>query len=545
MPSKLLEFEIIKPGLWGVNTSASADIMPKEYAIKAENIVFSEDGYPESRRGSRNTHTNSLSTISGSGAPETIKSIKGVHTKGTHYIFASTDNNIYRTTGVGVEPTLVTGTITAPTAGKWSFLSLLNETYAFQPGHKMIVCNPTNTGTFADVTFSGTYAPTGDGVNIIDAVITAGRLWYLEGTSLRYSTLLSPTDFNDTTAGGNAGEFNLASVMLDGTDNPTALAEFNGNLLVFTQHSVIVYSGLYNPNALSTNPSPPMQVVENIGGVGCVAKDSIQYTKSDLLFLSDYGVASLSRVIQEKSMPTSLHTNNIRKDVLTFLKSVTPASIWSAYLKPLGIYLIGSPEQDKVFTIDTSGVLPDGSFRATTWKKTVYAMEDLSQEQSIGTVDAWSQLLISEGGDYLRDVRGYKDGASINNTGGTDYTLEYESAWTTIIEDFENYTKMPKKIGLVLKGRGTVTYKVNIAYDYNDYVESRERTGVAKLSTSSYYGQAKYGVDVYATPGQIKKRYASGFGSGRIMKVRVRLPVNGNAVSLQRISILAKIGKQR
>ena len=68
--------------------------------------------------------------------------------------------------------------------------------------------------------------------------------------------------------------------------------EFWGGLL-----ALLVYQGAEN------DPTSNISLVEVIDGVGCIARDSIQDIGTDILFLSDTGVRSLGRIIQEKSAP--------------------------------------------------------------------------------------------------------------------------------------------------------------------------------------------------------------------------------------------------
>ena len=59
-----------------------------------------------------------------------------------------------------------------------------------------------------------------------------------------------------------------------------------------------------------------MAVEDVIDGVGCISRDTVQDLGSDILFLSDTGVRSLGRVIQEKSAPMRDISRNVRDQLL-------------------------------------------------------------------------------------------------------------------------------------------------------------------------------------------------------------------------------------
>ena len=66
-----------------------------------------------------------------------------------------------------------------------------------------------------------------------------------------------------------------------------------------------------------------MTLVEHVKGIGCVARDSVQDIGTDLLFLSDTGVRSLQRTIQEKSMPMRDISSNIRNEIAYYISAQT------------------------------------------------------------------------------------------------------------------------------------------------------------------------------------------------------------------------------
>ena len=569
MPSKLVEFEIARPAIFGVNSSASGDVMPKEYAVQANNVVFNDEGVAECRRGSQKQHSTPLTDypiVGEFATDQTVRQIfNTVDQAGADITIFSTEDGIFKSKGSSIEN--ITGTITAPSAGNWKFVNLNNEVLGFQAGNVACKLTDVGGGEFEDFVLTGTpaSAPINTTTNVIQDVLSAfGRLWVLEGDELHYSSTLVPEDFrtSDENNSSDGGTFTLNATYLNGKAKPVAIREFNGNLLVMCEDHITVWANPWNPNDSGANYggntstvvtyTAPMQVLETIGGVGCIARDSIQDTQNDIVFLSEQGVTSLSRVIQEKSMPIKRHSDNMRQEVLELIRSSNSSkNIWSAYLPAKGNYLFGSPVLGKCFLLDLSAPLPDNTYRMATWDKVLTTM-DASPQSRLGTGDdVWEALWISEDVNYISKMGGFNDGSSTGTADGTSYLMTFESAWTSILEEFENNIKMPKRMGVVIKGSGSQSFSMNLAFDYGDYVGSRAKTGTSVLSNPSTYVDFNYGgvtIDedtaYYGTATNIKLSTLSGYGKGRILKIKVTSTIDGNVVSLQRISINCKVGRR-
>ncbi len=80
------------------------------------------------------------------------------------------------------------------------------------------------------------------------------------------------------------------------------------------KRNIVIYSGLDDiANSLTLS--------DVIVGTGCIARDSVQVIGSDVVFLSDNGLMSLGRVIQEKSAPMRDLSRNVRDSLVTYVKS--------------------------------------------------------------------------------------------------------------------------------------------------------------------------------------------------------------------------------
>jgi hypothetical protein len=57
-------------------------------------------------------------------------------------------------------------------------------------------------------------------------------------------------------------------------------------LIIFGKHSIVVYQGAEAPAT--------MALADTVAGVGCVDRDTVQYTGTDVLFLSHTGLKALA-----------------------------------------------------------------------------------------------------------------------------------------------------------------------------------------------------------------------------------------------------------
>jgi len=158
--------------------------------------------------------------------------------------------------------------------------------------------------------------------------------------------------------------------------------------------------------------------------------------------------------------------------------------------------------------------------------------------------DTWAACLLSDEASYLNQIKGYNDYTPSGGIGGSSFLLTYESAWSSIVEELENNLKFPKKLGVVVKGSGAVSYDINLAFDYGLFTDSKAKTGSAVFSIPSVYSEAQYTLSEYGSAVAIKETGTMGFGNGRIIKVKITTTVDGDNISLQRVSIKSKIGKQ-
>ena len=162
-------------------------------------------------------------------------------------------------------------------------------------------------------------------------------------------------------SGGSSGSIDISKVWPDGYDEIVALSAHNNHLIIFGKRSVVVYSGATTPSS--------MTLADTVSGVGCVDRDTVQATGTDVLFLSQTGLKSFGRTIQEKSMPLSSLSGTITKDIIATLTAETDF-FRSVYHPEENFYLVTFVSQDLTFCFDVRGTLDNGSYRATRWPTT-------------------------------------------------------------------------------------------------------------------------------------------------------------------------------
>ena len=224
---------------------------------------------------------------------------------------------------------------------------------------------------------------------------------------------------------GTAGYLDISAVIPTG-DPIVALAAHNGFLIIFCKRHIVIYSGPKDPSTMTLS--------DVISGVGCIARDTVQSVGgTDILFLSETGVQSLQRLVQEKSLPFRDVSKNVRDDLLSLVNSETAANIKAIYYAPDAFYLLSLPSSGYTFCFDTRGVLENGASRTTTWKQinpTAFTVTD-AKELYVGQVG------------YIGKYTGYIDNAT-----------QYRMTYYTNYFDFGQpaTTKMLKKVNIVAIG---------------------------------------------------------------------------------------------
>lgn len=507
---KLQNLAVTAPAFFGINTEESPVGMNPNYADIADNCVIDKQGRIGAREGYIAVSTNGAAVLGTSRGIESIFEFTAFD--GTVTVFSAGNNKIFTGTTTLTEVDLPLDY--SISANNWKIVSLNNRVYFCQSGHAPLV---TEVGDFNDLELAatgGTAVPSGN-----EALAAFGRLWVADIVgdkhTVYWSDLLNGDDFRvvDT----SAGSLDLTTVWPTGYDEIVSLAEHNGFLIIFGKRSIVIYKGA---EAITT--AGAFSLHDTIEGAGCIERDSVQATGNDMLFLSDRGLMSLGRIIQEKSLPLRDVSANVRTDLITAVKAeILP--IHSHYSAFDALYLITLPTTGTTYCFDVRTPLENGSFRATTWS----GMNPVS----FTNIAADSFYIGLEGG--LAKYGGYLDG-----------TATYKMSYFSNPIDWGNTSnlKFLKKFNVTVIGGVDTSYTLSWGYDYsgsyNQQVFSFLAASTAQFNISEYNTSAIYSGGVFVNKGSVHTG-----GSGVSASVGVESTINGNPFSIQTIDIHALLGR--
>lgn len=503
MSKQLIPLTVQSPGFFGLNTQQAGSILPPGWATKLDNFIFDNVGRMASRKGTQQINATVITNT------PTIKSVhEYVDASGNKVNILACDNKIYKE--VSGTMTDVSGTITTPTGDNWQFVNFNGWCVGFQDGHDPIVTTSATTPAFADS--GGTQYAGSMGLSAY------GRLWTILDNTLYYSDLL----INDFT-GGSSGNFDLSLYWPNGMDEAVALVDFNGYLVVFGKESIIVYENADNVDN--------MTIVEGIDGTGCIARDSVQAIGKDLVFLSSTGLRSLGRTVREESMPLSDISKHVRDALLSLASTETLSDIKSVYNREDGFYLLSLPTAGVSYMFDLKSPNEDGTWKVAKWTIAPTAM--------MYTEGLEMKVAVEDG--YLSDYKNYYDGADNTGTNGSTYAIDFEGVWNDFGQEVSYMLKILKQVNVLGAGTAGSTVTFKWAVDYGSTFANRS---LAFTTTPpSAYGVAQYGIDTYAASGDFERITSNLAKTGQVVKIGLLSTVDGNSFALQRIDLLAKIGK--
>jgi hypothetical protein len=512
MVAKLLTTTIAAPGFKGVNTQDSSVTLEDGFATVANNCVIDKFGRIGARKGWIASHP-----ANGTLGTALVKSIDELITvAGDSYIVAAGNNKLFKLVGTTLSELTYGGGGTAPTItdSNWQMAPLNSCLYLYQAGHDPLVFDPAvSTTTYRRISEKSGYVGT---VSNNNCVISAyGRTW-----TANNATNKSTVQFSDLLSGhilstGTAGTLDVSQVWPAGGDEIVALAAHNNFLIVFGRRQNLIYNNANNPNELTLSDA--------ITGTGCFARDSVVVTGGDVLFLSDAGVKSLMRTIQEKSAPMRDISANVRDDLVFEITLEDPDEIKAVYSDKDAFYLLSLPARQLVYCFDMRTMLQNGANRTTTWDGLVpTAMKYLRNKD----------LLIGKA-SYIGKYDGYKDNTD-------SYLMRYYTNYF----DFQAPTviKLMKKVGVTVIGGGGYGVTLKFGFDYSDILNSRQfslaNTAVAE------YNIAEYDIGEYGGNAFDNKVINIG-GSGKVIQLGFETIVFEKPVSIQKLDVYVKTGKTR
>jgi hypothetical protein len=512
MSQVLQTASISAPGFFGLNTQDSPLDLAAGFALVATNCIIDQYGRIGSRKGW--SRVNSSSGNLGANDVGVIHEL--VQTDGTLTVLFAGNNKLFKLDGSNAVSELTYGgggTAPTITASNWSCTSLNGITYFFQTGHDPLIFDPAvSTTTYRRVSEKSGYVATVPSGNI--ALAAFGRLWVANTSTVKNTVYFSDLLAGQVWSTGTAGSLNVDRVWPQGADEVQGLAAHNGFLIIFGKRQILVYAN-------ATTPAT-MTLADTVGGIGCIARDSIQSTGKDVLFLSNSGVRSFARTIVEKSAPIGDLSKNVRSDLMGIVAGETLANIKSVYSESEAFYLLTLPSVKEVYCFDTRIQLEDGSFRVTNWN-----------------VIEPTALLSRRNGDVLIGKNGY-----IGKYGTyQDHTSSYRMQYFTNHADLgnANITSLLKRLKVVVIG-GTNQY-LTMKWGFDFTANYLSANVLIPTQGVSEYGIAEYDIAEYSDGVALQTLSAQATGSGKIVQTGYEANINGAPLSIQRIEIQSKDGK--
>ncbi len=497
----LVPLTIQSPGFLGLNTQNSGSVLPPGWATQLDNFIYDDAGRLAARKGSKQLNG---TVIPSSPATEAIHEY--IDASGNILRIFAADNKIYKE--VSGTMTDISGSITTPTADNWQFVNFNGWCIGYQVGHAPVSLTTVG-GTF--INGGGTQ------FNGVAGLSAYGRLWTVLNSTLYHSDLL----INNFT-GGSSGTFDLSKFWPNGMDTAVAIAEFNGYLIVFGQNSTIVYE---SPDDITF-----MNIVEGIDGIGCIGRDTVQNVGKDLIFLSNAGLRTLGRTIQEKSMPLTDVSKNVRDDLIVTAKAETKMK--SVYNSNDGFYIISMPVAGVSYVFDLKFPNEDGSLKVTKW--------DFGPDAMFYTQSNAFYMAITDG--YLSTYTGFQDEADSAGANGSSYDIDFKGVWNDFGEEVSPMLKILKQVNILAAGTPASSATFKWAVDYSDVFYSVV-LAFRQGAVQRYDGGSNWSVDVYSGAGSFESVRGNTSHAGQVVKIGLTATINQLSFALQRVSLLAKIGK--
>jgi len=515
MASPIAPFSISAPGFFGLNlTDSPVDLSPN-FALEATNCVIDKSGRIAARKGW--SRVNEVSTDLGAASVETIGQL--VTAGGTSTILCAGNGKLFKIV-VSATTTLLELTYggggAAPTlsVNNWKFCQLGNVAMFWQRGYDPLIYDP-------DVSLT-TYRRLSEKVGTAgtiyqcnEAISAYGRVWAADTTSDKQTVVWSDLLTPHIWSGGTAGSLDLRTIWPSGGDEVVALAAHNNRLFIFGKWQTLIYKNAEDPTNL--------ELEDSFVGVGCITRDSVQNTGKDVLFLSDTGVMSLQRTIQEKSAPFSAISKNVFDDLRDSLNFET-STIKSGYSAINAFYLLTFPSLRKTYCFDLRTPLQDGASRVTTWSgvtsKAFYETNDrrflLGKAGFVGLYDS-----------YLDDAASYR--------------MSYYTTWI----DFGNPIQQSilKKILLDVIGMQDQVITFKWGFDFAAQLYSGQLTLGNTSAVLTEYGVAEYGIGEFTSGINVSRLPVNAAGYGRVVQIGIEAQVDTQAISIQKIDIHSKNGR--
>jgi hypothetical protein len=237
--------------------------------------------------------------------------------------------------------------------------------------------------------------------------------------------------------------------------------------------------------------------------------------------LSQSGLKSFGRTIQEKSMPISSLSGTITTDIIQLINE-TGELFKSVYHPEESFYLLTFTNQAVTFCFDVRGTLENGSYRVTRWPGTGFTCYERKDNGDL--------LIGSSLG--LGQYTGYKDN-------DLSYRFKYFSPEMTFGD--ASKLKFLKKLRPTLVGGSGSDAFLKWSYDFGSAFNTA--TVGIRSQGKSEFNISEFNIGEFSD-GELTSRDAvNANGSGSTITIGLEADINGEELSIQDINVLALIGK--
>ena len=506
MAQPLQSINLVAPAFNGINTEDSPLSQDPSFADVADNAVIDKRGRIASRKG-----YNVITTTKTELGTAKIRAIKEFRDDaGNSKIFSVGNNKILSGTTTLADETPGSYTITQD---NWKMVNFNDKIYFFQRSYEPLVYDNAGGSVVKLSTVSGAAGVT-SAIYGNEVLAAYGRLWVADFGANKSTVYWSDLLIGHDWSGGTSGSIDISKVWPDGHDEIVALAAHNGLLIIFGKHSIVVYQGAEAPATMS--------LADTVAGVGCVDRDTVQYTGTDVLFLSQTGLKSFGRTIQEKSMPITSLSNNITKDIIDLTQNEI-SFFRTVYSPENGFYLLTFVNQDTTYCFDVRGTVEGGAYRVTRWPGTGFTAYTRLED---GT-------LYIGNGNGISEYTGYRDN-------GEPYRFKYYSPGLTFGDP--SRLKILKKLRPTIVGANSAIMFLKWAYDFGTFFQTSEFT--VGNQVTGYFNESEFNSTAEFTGGDLtSRRGINTTGGGGVITIGLEADIDGSGLSLQEINVLALMGK--
>ena len=506
MAQPLQSINLVAPAFKGINTEDSPLSQDPSFADVADNAVIDKRGRIASRKGH-----NVITTTKTELGTAKIRAIKEFRDDaGNSKIFSVGNNKILSGTTTLADETPGSYTITAD---NWKMVNFNDKIYFFQRSYEPLVYDNAGGSVVKLSTVSGAAGVT-SAIYGNEVLAAYGRLWVADFGNNKSTIYWSDLLIGHNWSGGTSGSIDISKVWPDGYDEIVALAAHNSLLIIFGKHSIVVYQGAEAPATMS--------LADTVAGVGCVDRDTVQYTGTDVLFLSQTGLKSFGRTIQEKSMPITSLSNNITKDIIDLTQNEI-SFFRTVYSPENGFYLLTFVNQDTTYCFDVRGTVEGGAYRVTRWPGTGFT--------------AYTRL--EDGTLYIGNGNGISEYTSYRDN-GEPYRFKYYSPGLTFGDP--SRLKILKKLRPTIVGANSAIMFLKWAYDFGTFFQTAEFTVGNQIT--GYFNESEFNSTAEFTGGDLtSRRGINTTGGGGVITIGLEADIDGSGLSLQEINVLALMGK--